>query len=81
MIQKRFKAYLACAAVFLATLSLARAQVVTMGGAQSDVWIGSFPDDNVNTPTDWVGGVVPPGYMSGADIFAFNDDSDPNLNI
>lgn len=56
----------------MAALSGARAQ---------DVWGGGFPDDNVNTASNWIGGVVPPGYTADTDILVFNSSSNPYMNL
>jgi hypothetical protein len=49
--------------------------------AQSDVWAGGFPNDYVNTASNWYGGILPSGYMSGTDTLFFTDVSSPNMNL
>lgn len=68
--------------VRLAALCTAFLCIYIGAGAQTvDTWGGGFPDDKINVATNWIGGVLPSGYMSGTDTLTFTGASDSNLNL
>jgi hypothetical protein len=72
MVRLVYKSCAVCAFSLMAALSTAKAQ---------DVWGGGFPNDNIDAATNWVSGVVPPGYTAGTDILEFNSSSNSDLNV
>jgi hypothetical protein len=72
MVRNSHKIWAACALALVAAVAGSKAQ---------DVWGGGFPNDNINVASNWVGGVLPPGYTSGSDILEFNDSSGSDLRV